>query len=145
VTRSRPRAAVRDPRFGRTSELPSEDPYLAGHYGAGMVRGFQQRDARGHVKALSYLKHYTMYSDQNQAQPGNESMHDLHESYLRQYRIAFQQGGASGASAPPPLRAPPLRRGCSSRDSPPAPLPRGAQCAATTRSTASARAATRTS
>jgi beta-glucosidase-like glycosyl hydrolase len=118
---------VRDPRFGRTSELPSEDPYLAGHYGAGMVRGFQQRDARGHVKALSYLKHYTMYSDQNQAQPGNVSMHDLHESYLRQYRIAFQQGG------------------CSSRDSPPAPLPRGAQCAATTRSTASARAATRTS
>ena len=75
-----------------------------------MVRGFQQRDARGHVKALSYLKHYTMYSDQNQAQPGNVSMHDLHESYLRQYRIAFQQGGASGASAPPPASLTPAPR-----------------------------------
>ena len=88
---------IRDPRFGRTSELASEDPFLSGHYAAGIVHGFQQRDSKGHVKALSYLKHYTMYSDQNQNQPGNVSMHDLHESYLRQYKIAFQQGGASGA------------------------------------------------
>ena len=44
------------------------------------------------TKAVSYLKHYTMYSDQNQDQNGTVSLHDLHESYLRQYKIAFQQG-----------------------------------------------------
>lgn len=88
---------VRDPRFGRTSELPTEDPFLAGHYAAGVVRGFQQRDDHGHVMALSYLKHYTMYSNQDQSPDNYVSLHDLHETYLRQYKIAFQQGGASGA------------------------------------------------
>lgn len=28
----------RDPRFGRNSELPSEDPYLTGEYAAGLFR-----------------------------------------------------------------------------------------------------------
>ena len=30
---------ARDPRFGRISELPGEDPYLSGTYAANMVQG----------------------------------------------------------------------------------------------------------
>ncbi len=50
---------VQDPRFGRISELPSEDPYHSGTYAAHMVSGMQERDAQGRPKILAYLKHYT--------------------------------------------------------------------------------------
>merc|ERR1719498_1990534 len=53
---------ARDPRFGRASELPGEDPFLNGHYAAEMVRGMQEEDSKGHPKMLAYLKHYTAYS-----------------------------------------------------------------------------------
>ena len=33
---------ARDPRFGRISELPSEDPFLAGSYAVQMVKGMQE-------------------------------------------------------------------------------------------------------
>ena len=32
---------ARDPRYGRTSELPGEDPFLTGTYAVNMVRGGQ--------------------------------------------------------------------------------------------------------
>ena len=50
---------LRDPRFGRISELPGEDPYLNGHFAASMVSGMQQRDNRGRLQMLAYLKHFT--------------------------------------------------------------------------------------
>eukprot|EP00911_Craspedida_sp_UC1_P001116 UC1_evm1s838 len=36
---------ARDPRFGRVSELPGEDPFLVGTYASEMVRGGQGMDA----------------------------------------------------------------------------------------------------
>jgi beta-D-xylosidase 4 len=39
---------ARDPRFGRTSELPGEDPFLNGHYASHMVQGMQHQDRNGH-------------------------------------------------------------------------------------------------
>ena len=53
---------ARDPRFGRASELPGEDPTLNGKYAASMVQGMQQLDSAGHPKMIAYLKHYTAYS-----------------------------------------------------------------------------------
>ena len=53
---------VRDPRFGRNSELASEDPLLSGTYAVHMVEGMQQRDEKGYKKTAAYLKHYTAYS-----------------------------------------------------------------------------------
>ena len=43
----------RDPRFGRASEDPSEDPYLAGHYASEWLQGSQQKDANGKCFLLS--------------------------------------------------------------------------------------------
>jgi beta-D-xylosidase 4 len=48
---------VRDPRFGRASELPGEDPYLNGHYAVHMVSGMQEADAAGHPKMLACTPH----------------------------------------------------------------------------------------
>eukprot|EP01062_Namystynia_karyoxenos_P013270 TRINITY_DN1478_c0_g1_i1.p1 TRINITY_DN1478_c0_g1~~TRINITY_DN1478_c0_g1_i1.p1 ORF type:complete len:869 (+),score=260.55 TRINITY_DN1478_c0_g1_i1:64-2607(+) len=90
---------ARDPRFGRSSELPGEDPFLSGTYAKHMVQGMQEEDSKGHPKMLAYLKHFTAYSRETDRghDTYNISMHDLHETYLAQYRIAFIEGKATGA------------------------------------------------
>lgn len=89
---------ARDPRFGRTSELPGEDALLSGKYAAEMVRGMQQEDKAGYPLMLAYLKHYTAYSTEtNRGHDDYDiSVFDLFDSYLPQYEIAFKEGGASG-------------------------------------------------
>jgi len=67
---------VRDPRFGRNSELASEDPFLSGTYAAQMVSGMQQRDEKGYKKTAAYLKHYTAYS--TEANRGHDTRHAQH-------------------------------------------------------------------
>ena len=80
---------ARDPRFGRTSELPGEDPFLNGHYAAQMVGGMQEPDARGHPKMLAYLKHFTAYS--TEANRGHDnyniSTFDFFDTYLPQCKL----------------------------------------------------------
>eukprot|EP01126_Amoeba_proteus_P002860 TRINITY_DN10928_c0_g1_i7.p1 TRINITY_DN10928_c0_g1~~TRINITY_DN10928_c0_g1_i7.p1 ORF type:complete len:672 (+),score=96.86 TRINITY_DN10928_c0_g1_i7:1352-3367(+) len=89
----------RDPRFGRNSELPGEDPFLNGHYAKEMVHGMQHKDSNGHPLVLAYLKHFTAYS--RETNRGHDtyqiSLHDLFETYLTQYEIAFVEGEATGA------------------------------------------------
>ena len=58
---------MRDPRFGRNSELPSEDPLLTGKYAAQYVRGLQEGPDPKYVKVLATHKHYTAYSVENHA------------------------------------------------------------------------------
>jgi len=53
---------VRDPRFGRNSELPGEDPFLSGNYAAEMMQKMQEEDKAGYPRAVMYLKHFTAYS-----------------------------------------------------------------------------------
>jgi beta-glucosidase-like glycosyl hydrolase len=88
----------RDPRFGRLSELPSEDPLHAGLYAANFVQGMQEEDAAGHPKMIALLKHFVAYSQETGRghDVENISHFDLFDSYLPQYKIAFD-GGASGA------------------------------------------------
>ena len=64
-----------------------------------MVAGLQEEDDAGYPKVLAYLKHYTMYNgpQATDAPPEMVSLHDLHETYLEQYRIAFVEGNATGA------------------------------------------------
>ena len=90
---------LRDPRFGRSSELPGEDPYLSGQYAALKLTGMQEKDEQGHPKMAAYLKHFTAYSRETNRghDTYNISMHDLWETYLAQYEIAFMQGNPAGA------------------------------------------------
>jgi len=88
----------RDPRFGRSSELPGEDPYLSGQYATHMVQGMQEEDSLGHPKVLAYLKHFTAYS--RETGRGNDdyniSMHDLFDTYLPQFEMGLKDGKATG-------------------------------------------------
>jgi beta-glucosidase-like glycosyl hydrolase len=85
-------------RYGRTSELPSEDPIHSGTYGAEMVRGMQRADASGHPLVMAHLKHYTVYSREadRMHSEANVSAFDLHDSYLRQYEEVFKASSPSG-------------------------------------------------
>ena len=102
---------ARDPRYGRTSELPGEDPFLTGSYAVAMVRGGQGMDAYGSgsskfLKMTLGLKHYALYTVE-EPRPSfipNVTAHDLWETYLPQYRLGFSAldpdghpaGGAMG-------------------------------------------------
>eukprot|EP00697_Spironema_sp_BW2_P017465 gnl/Spiro4/9155_TR4822_c0_g1_i1.p1 gnl/Spiro4/9155_TR4822_c0_g1~~gnl/Spiro4/9155_TR4822_c0_g1_i1.p1 ORF type:complete len:824 (-),score=178.02 gnl/Spiro4/9155_TR4822_c0_g1_i1:109-2538(-) len=89
---------ARDPRFGRTSELPGEDPFLTGMYAMEYVQGCQNGSDPRYLKMIAGLKHYDAYSVETGR--GNRlfniSMFDLWDTYLPQYGIAFDrnQGNA---------------------------------------------------
>eukprot|EP00759_Apiculatamorpha_spiralis_P036762 PhF_6_TR37047/c0_g1_i1/m.54219/K15920/XYL4; beta-D-xylosidase 4 len=91
---------VRDPRYGRNCEIPSEDPFLAGTYAAHMVKGMQQgeEDPR-YLKMMAFVKHYTAYSVEANRMAFNGVINDfdMWDTYLAQYKIAFIEGRASGA------------------------------------------------
>jgi len=88
----------RDPRNGRFSELPGEDPYMAGEYAAEMLLGMQEEDQHGHPKMIAFVKHFTAYSQESgrDYDTFNISDFDLYDSYLRQYQVALSKGRASG-------------------------------------------------
>lgn len=88
----------RDPRFGRTSELPGEDPYLSGQYAIYFVRGMQEKDSHGYPKVMAYLKHFTAYSRETGRghDDYNISMHDLFDTYLPQFEAGLKEGEATG-------------------------------------------------
>jgi len=86
---------LKDPRYGRNSELPGEDPHLSGEYGVAYTAGMQQRDpATGHYKMISYLKHYTAYSVEASrfTFTANVTLFDFWDSYLPQYEKALTEG-----------------------------------------------------
>jgi hypothetical protein len=53
---------LKDPRYGRNSELAGEDPTLAGEYAVAYLKGMQQWAGAGagvRIKMNAYVKHYT--------------------------------------------------------------------------------------
>lgn len=79
---------IRDPRFGRNSELPSEDPYLAGQYAIAYVKGCQEGPDPNYLKMISGLKHFDAYSVETNRMSfnGNITTFDLFDTYLPQVR-----------------------------------------------------------
>ena len=53
---------VRDPRFRRNCEIPSEDPLLAGSYATEYVKGCQVSSDPRLRKMVAGLKHFAAYS-----------------------------------------------------------------------------------
>ena len=91
---------VKDPRYGRNSELPGECPFLSGSYAVAYTKGMQQVSAKtGHLKMLAYLKHYTAYNKESGrfTWKANVTTFDFWDSYLPQYEMAFKEGSTSGA------------------------------------------------
>eukprot|EP00039_Didymoeca_costata_P030626 m.30608 g.30608 ORF g.30608 m.30608 type:complete len:811 (-) comp8218_c0_seq1:49-2481(-) len=96
----------RDPRYGRISELPGEDPFLTGTYAVNMVRGGQGMDefASGKSKFLKMtmgLKHYALYNVEVPRPKfiPNVNAHDLWETYLAQYDLGFSATDDDGNPA----------------------------------------------
>lgn len=87
---------ARDPRFGRISEIPGEDPYLSGQYALHYVRGQQEGEDPRYVKMLAGLKHYACYSVEQKRSKRNfkVSMFDLWDTYLPQYKVGFVDANA---------------------------------------------------
>ena len=98
---------VRDPRWGRNLETPSEDPTVCGSFGSEVTKGLQRSplDAR-YVQAVVTLKHFDANSLEGNWGPGGKitrhtvdatvSKFDLQTSYLPAFRTAVVEGGALG-------------------------------------------------
>ena len=107
---------ARDARWGRNTEVPSEDPLLAGKVGAAMTRGIQGQKAGApqpkYITCLGALKHVTAYSLENWRDdtggPNNGTAYnrmgfdatiarrDMAETYLEQFRIAMTEAEPLG-------------------------------------------------
>ena len=82
-----------DPRWGRNSNSPSEDPFLTGTYGFELVTGTQSPDAVGGQNLMSsQMKHWTGYAvEANRfAFNANFSLHDLSETYMTPLKMMLK-------------------------------------------------------
>ena len=87
---------ARDPRWGRTVECYSEDPYLAGELGFEMVKAIQEE----HV--VSTPKHFAMYSAPKGGRDGDArtdahiTEREMFSLYLYPFKRAVKDAGAMG-------------------------------------------------
>ncbi|MEA2445925.1 MAG: beta-glucosidase, partial [Thermoleophilales bacterium] len=90
---------MRDPRWGRSDETWSEDPYLEAKSAGQFVNGLQGQDmngnldpagagAQGFLKAIATIKHYTANNSEVNRLNGSSDMDErsLREYYTRPYR-----------------------------------------------------------
>jgi beta-glucosidase len=82
----------RDPLGGRFFEYMTEDPYLDGQLGAGMVRGIQSQ------AVASVVKHFAANNREENRDwyMSNVDERTLREIYLPGFKASVQQGGAWG-------------------------------------------------
>ena len=90
---------IRDPRYGRNSELPGEDPFHTGSYGVAFVTAMQTPDAAGHPRVSAYLKHFDAYATETNRMhsDNNITAFDFWDTYLPQYKMVFTEAKAAGA------------------------------------------------
>ncbi|MBV9197438.1 MAG: glycoside hydrolase family 3 C-terminal domain-containing protein [Solirubrobacterales bacterium] len=87
---------MRDPRWGRSDEAFSEDPFLTTIMGSEFVDGMQGQDmvgnllpsSNGYYKTLATLKHYTANNSEVNRLTGSSNMDErtLREYYTEQFR-----------------------------------------------------------
>lgn len=87
---------ARDPRWGRTVECYSEDPYLTGELGFEMVKAIQEE------KVVSTPKHFAIYSAPKGGRDGDArtdphvTERELFSLYLYPFKRAVKDAGALG-------------------------------------------------
>lgn len=86
---------ARDPRWGRTEEVYSEDPYLAGTLATAFVRGLQGDDPR-YWKTAALLKHFLANSNEEGREHSSSNFDDRlwREYYAMPFEMAVKNGGA---------------------------------------------------
>lgn len=89
-----------DPRWGRTPDCYSEDPFLAAELGMAQVRGIQEQ------RVVSTLKHFALYSISKGGRDGPHSRGDSQATWrevqtvhLHPFRKAIRDAGALGVMA----------------------------------------------
>lgn len=88
----------RDARWGRISEGPGEDPYLASEYAKARVHGQQDHDDDPSTYVASCLKHYVAYGACESGRDYNTtsmSKNNLHNVYLPPFKAAVEAGAAT--------------------------------------------------
>lgn len=84
----------RDPRWGRGQETWGEDPFLTGTLGSAFVRGLQGTDRR-YLKIAACAKHFAVHSGPEKDRHRFDAVvgtRDLHETYLRAFRMLVDAG-----------------------------------------------------
>ena len=89
---------ARDARWGRVSEGPGEDPYLASRFAGSKIRGLQndRSDTQSYVAACA--KHYVAYGACEGGRDYNTtsmSVSQLYNVYLPPFRAAMEEGAAT--------------------------------------------------
>ncbi|MBO0842385.1 MAG: glycoside hydrolase family 3 C-terminal domain-containing protein [Nocardioides sp.] len=82
---------IRDPRWGRTEEAISEDPYVVGTVGAAYVRGLQSAGVH------ATLKHFIAYSGSRAGRnhaPVSAGPREIADVYQVPFEMALLDGGA---------------------------------------------------
>lgn len=86
---------ARDARWGRVSEGPGEDPYLASVFAAAKVRGLQDDHSEEDSFVAACLKHYIGYGACESGRDYNTvnlSMHLFYNIYLKPFEAAVKAG-----------------------------------------------------
>lgn len=88
----------RDARWGRISEGPGEDPYLASVFARARIHGLQDNDESTDTYVAACLKHYVAYGACESGRDYNtvsmaRSM--LHNAYLPPFKAAVEEGAAT--------------------------------------------------
>ncbi len=85
---------LRDPRWGRTEESYSEDPYLLSRMAVAFVKGFQG-DHPKYLKAIATVKHFVANNSEFNRHTGSSNVPErqLREYYLPAFKSAIMDGG----------------------------------------------------
>ncbi|XVE90787.1 hypothetical protein DITRI_Ditri20bG0104700 [Diplodiscus trichospermus] len=100
---------VRDPRWGRTTETPGEDPFVVGAFASNFVRGLQDVEGAEHtndtrfrpLKVSACCKHYAAYDiDQWKGVSrftfdAKVTEQDMVETFLRPFEMCVKDGDVS--------------------------------------------------
>ncbi|WP_229428974.1 glycoside hydrolase family 3 C-terminal domain-containing protein [Massilia sp. ST3] len=91
---------ARDPRWGRSEEVYSEDPYLAGSMAAAFTRGLQGEHPR-YWRGAALLKHFLANSNENGRANSSSDFDErlFWEYYAVPFRMSFEEAGARGVMA----------------------------------------------
>lgn len=93
---------ARDSRWGRVSEGPGEDPYLASRFAKAKIKGLQNNTESTNDYVAACTKHYVAYSACEAGRDYNTtsmSISQLYNVYLPTFKAAMEEGACSAMAS----------------------------------------------